>query len=620
MLVGLGGYRSFLFVIAVTWWAVQGWGWARWILNTEARTERATLAADGGLAWLVKNLPRILGICAFGVASFAAWTSDQTLIAVILVLIGIVTYYFFVRRLAWSELPRLNWLDSDTVPQRITWVLLLLAAICGTFIPVRMGEWLGAGAIAFFGLGCLIPAGTWIVHLGRTRRLPALTILIIVAIVFSYFNDNHRIRTLSSEPGVPVPGLTLKDALDQWYSQAPKNINGADNDPVPMVLVAAAGGGLRATFWTTSVLGKLERGTADFHQHIFAISGISGGALGGVLYASALSQLPQDAEPEVRRSFADKLARASGQDYLGPVVAALLFPDLIQRFLPVGFLPDRAKAIEQGWERGYQRVFGDVSCGLDTGFRHLWSTTCRQEAWLPLVLNNGTHEESGRRVITSPLAMEQDEFQDIFPNSLDFFRRHDNEAIAQSTAAHNAARFTYISPAGTLGPDGENGHVLDGGYFENFGATTLHDLLRKIMLIAEEEGMKIRPIVIQLSNDTSLARSILTGKSPDELKSSFGMNETLAPIRGLLSTRTARGVLAVRQLDNYVRSVDGQFYLFHLEKNEHVYLPLGWVLSPASQLEMLDQVCRDSNVENNAAFNKILQAVTDASNVQCPGN
>ena len=317
MLVGLGGYRSFLFVIAVTWWAVQSWGWARWILNTEARTERATLAADGGLAWLVKNLPRILGICAFGVASFAAWTSDQTLIAVILVLIGIVTYYFFVRRLAWSELPRLNWLDSDTVPQRITWVLLLLAAICGTFIPVRMGEWLGAGAIAFFGLGCLIPAGTWIVHLGRTRRLPALTILIIVAIVFSYFNDNHRIRTLSSEPGVPVPGLTLKDALDQWYSQAPKNINGADNDPVPMVLVAAAGGGLRATFWTTSVLGKLERGTADFHQHIFAISGISGGALGGVLYASALSQLPQDAEPEVRRSFADKLARASGQDYLG---------------------------------------------------------------------------------------------------------------------------------------------------------------------------------------------------------------------------------------------------------------------------------------------------------------
>ena len=62
-----------------------------------------------------------------------------------------------------------------------------------------------------------------------------------------------------------------------------------------------------------------------------------------------------------------------------------------------------------------------------------------------------------------------------------------------STAAHNSARFTYVSPAGKLVSSGEKsqnrshsgkksqnrGYVIDGGYFENYGALTALELARR---------------------------------------------------------------------------------------------------------------------------------------------
>ena len=53
-----------------------------------------------------------------------------------------------------------------------------------------------------------------------------------------------------------------------------------------------------------------------------------------------------------------------------------------------------------------------------------------------------------------------------------------------STAAHNSARFTYVSPAGKLvsSRKGQNrGYVIDGGYFENYGALTALELARQLV-------------------------------------------------------------------------------------------------------------------------------------------
>ena len=68
-----------------------------------------------------------------------------------------------------------------------------------------------------------------------------------------------------------------------------------------------------------------------------------------------------------------------------------------------------------------------------------------QESWRPILLLNATHEESGNRIITGHVLIERN----VFIDSLDALHELGKDVRA-STAAHNSARFTYVSPAGDL--------------------------------------------------------------------------------------------------------------------------------------------------------------------------
>jgi hypothetical protein len=118
-----------------------------------------------------------------------------------------------------------------------------------------------------------------------------------------------------------------------------------------------------------------------------------------------------------------------------------------------------------------------------------WGKAAR---WRPILLLNATHEESGKRIITSHVLIERN----VFVDALDGLHLLESDVRA-STAAHNSARFCFISPAGNLGrrqdsagglkswtdldswmevgkrwKENWNGSVIDGGYFENYGALT----------------------------------------------------------------------------------------------------------------------------------------------------
>jgi len=103
----------------------------------------------------------------------------------------------------------------------------------------------------------------------------------------------------------------------------------------PVYIAAAEGGGLRAAYWTTSVLGEIEDATgARFSRHLLAVSGVSGGSLGGATFVAGLVE-PQAACGSPRETSVRECARAFlRRDFLSPVTAYLLFPDLVQRFIP----------------------------------------------------------------------------------------------------------------------------------------------------------------------------------------------------------------------------------------------------------------------------------------------
>jgi hypothetical protein len=117
-----------------------------------------------------------------------------------------------------------------------------------------------------------------------------------------------------------------------------------------------------------------------------------------------------------------------------------------------------------------------------------------------------------------------------------------------STAAHNSARFTYVSPPGRIqrGDTLEFGHVVDGGYFENSGLATLREILD---VIQARDSASI-PIVVYLCNDPIPCKNKLRALPVTERSAVI---DWLGPIKALMSTRDARGSLSradIRALSN----------------------------------------------------------------------
>ena len=160
--------------------------------------------------------------------------------------------------------------------------------------------------------------------------------------------------------------------------------------------------------------------------------------------------------------------------------------------------------------------------------------------------------------------------------------------VRPSTVAHTSARFTYLSPAGTLA-DGT--HLVDGGYFENFGAVTAREVLQAAV---GRYGAKIRPVAVLISNDPELGERDLPSSEaqpPRAVRRETWAGEVLSPLRALLHTRDARGLLAASELRAVAEQGGGDYFQFRLCREPgHRDPALGWVLSAESEDQMRRQL------------------------------
>lgn len=277
------------------------------------------------------------------------------------------------------------------------------------------------------------------------------------------------------------------------------------------------------------------------------------------------------------------------KDFLAPALATFAFINVPATLLPdLGFLGGRSYGLEKAWhEANKDNGIG----GLEGPFLDLFELPIDgADTWQPLLLLNATHQQTGKRIITSHVTISEKTF-------LDAFDMHDlvGEDMPAATAAHSSARFTYISPAGKLRSRNEEeiekktqhrGAVLDGGYFENFGAATALQLSREaIASIADELGPGVLPIYIQISSDPSIQLRDLAKTVPTEDCDQSGAplpyepaewsylfdripikripnddgpalslaNEIFAPLAGILSVRSAHGLLASKELATLAR-------------------------------------------------------------------
>lgn len=461
------------------------------------------------------------------------------------------------------------------------------------------------------------------------RRTPVFLLLLLwIAFADSTGGGTfHDVRVLDGAAPVHA-SLTLKDAWTGWLDRQPAVATplGEGRAAIPMVFVATGGGGIKAAVWTAYVLDCVLRGGpavevdvgicaeiapegSDRTGSVFAASGISGGSLGLIEYVA--NEIATDGTPDP-----GWVSRVLSHDFVSPSLAWQLFVEAPRALLRFDPGRDRAAVLEQSWEAGWlEGTTDDTFPGLTEGFLQTYA----DHPELPLLPLNGTSVEGACRFVVSSLEtdgradgsdcsriqqLERDADGgdptdgEIFASSrdvLDFLcadggRRAD---LALSTAALLSARFPYVSPSGRLPACAGTGsvHVVDGGYLDNSGGTSIAELWGAIGAEVNEynrqvTGSCVVPYLLAIDSGYLATNTEL----PEQV------SEPLAPGAASVSARASRSVegrlVAAlpfrRPLVN--TGIGDRYAIVYLRSEPGAHVPLGWTLSEASFEELQRQL------------------------------
>lgn len=490
---------------------------------------------------------------------------------------------------------------SATSNLSFTAVLAMFLLLVFSVLPVSVPSWLGAPTIFLLWIGSIASVGSILAFAFAPLRLPIFCILAAAAVLFAYLdlNDNHTIRH-SYRTDFQRGAHLSQYEFQSWLDNRPdRSLYERRNYPV--FIVSTEGGGIRAAYFAALVLASIQDRCPAFTNHVFAVSGVSGGSLGAAVFAATAKQLGSRGvnnscglEPKGAGEFQHVAEEVLKSDLLSPMLAAMLFPDLLQRFLPwsiEGF--DRARAFEQALEDAWRvktggGEFSESFFDLSMGWR---------DRSVPSLVLNTTNVETGMRMAISHLDLYEASDSPI-ETVLDV-----NERLTMplSTAVGLSARFPLIAPAGRIPASreqfaGETRRYVDGGYFENSGTATVRDILTAIRAISTGTAYNVDLYVLTIGSEVALPQY-----------SNRGFGEILSPIRTSLNTREARGTVAVAQLLTTIsefrrvgrgawKSAMIQFKL----RQRKIPLPLGWALSESARNEIAAQLVDCEDVTTSA--------------------
>ena len=475
---------------------------------------------------------------------------------------------------------------------------------------VEVPQWIGPVGIILLWGATLAAALFVLSYLAHATRIPFLAIFIVAALTFAGFNinDNHGVRILADAgpaPGEPiVTGRTFE--LAKWMASRPDRDK---YDHYPVFLVATEGGGIRAAYFTATVLAALQERCPAFALHTIAMSGVSGGSLGASVFAGLAADDGRARQENPGCDLAGvsengpmvaKARQTLAADLLSPLLGATLFPDAFQRVLPFPIDAfDRSRALEYAVEESWRSASLAHGGNPDTLASSALGLYTPHNA-VPNLLLNTTEASNGEIVpyttadILKPVFRDQAQIDNgnldcghpvveancvmplpqlkVLPVSAG-----SEYPVALSTAAIVSARFPYLTPAGTmLDPknegrslDSSGGHYVDGGYFENSGTFLLSAILQN--LIGEQLCLQKGPectkvevtgldestlkaarnavfIVIVIQSEPCTRQALGTSCQEAKPASSGHWSELLSPLRALLSTRESRATYSSENL------------------------------------------------------------------------
>lgn len=303
-----------------------------------------------------------------------------------------------------------------------------------------------------------------------------------------------------------TPPFPLELGFLQWLSKFESTPAG---ERIPVFLVSAEGGGIRAAYWTARVMAELdERSKGEFSRHVFVVSGVSGGSVGVTAFVGSTLSLRNDPRGRTQR-----LERFLGQDFLSPMVANMLITEPIWQLMGRGVVP-RDVGFERQLEADWKAQFGDDF--YSRPFLNALSLDGSTD--VPAFMINSTNVELGKRVVFSNLALTP--ASDVYaPFSTVPELRETLADLTVAEVAHLSARFVFVSPPASLVGyvnDASQpprrvprvwGRVVDGGYFDNSGGLGIEDALQE--MLNRRTDAKRAPVVATNPTPADRGRALL---------------------------------------------------------------------------------------------------------------
>jgi hypothetical protein len=383
-------YGSSGIFVAVLFWAVFAWYWAR---TTIDYAFVCPLPGPDSPRWRKRwqgfwadHVPRLIGFAGIFSVAYAFWKAHTVYAATLdnvhadafrsdafRYTAYAVVFYIVVwarRPLMRGLVQRTNLIRSPDVANALapgvapisritglrnplTLLFLLLSLLASPVFyalvawdPVRLSAFFhGAVPAILFGLALIVPVTSALVILSERLRLPVFgAVLVWFVLAPGILGDLHDVRTCrslaqSSDPArrcaVAVNRPLLRQAFFDWWQA-----NQAITEPIaetkvvvpPMVVVATAGGASRAAFWTTQVLGEIAAREERFADRLFMLSGVSGGSLGAVTFRSIVEADRRVSADGKGSALLPKAAYDAAKfienDFLGPALTTGLYVDL----------------------------------------------------------------------------------------------------------------------------------------------------------------------------------------------------------------------------------------------------------------------------------------------------
>jgi Patatin-like phospholipase len=375
--------------------------------------------------WVGKRLARLPADLTPGILDGPRLRSGHEMAGVALLVFGVV--YLGIGIAFWPA-----WVSPEHQPAAMFFLLLLLTVF----------TWLLSGA-AFF--------------LDRTR-LPVFTTLLVVSLLTGFVRTDHQYNV--EEKGRRKVEVLPPTEVVHYWEHGPR---GKENGNTPMIVVATAGGGIRAAAWTAEVITRLQEKCRKVSDALVLVSSVSGGSVGAMFVVG-----PYDGGGDYPVNLEAIRSNAS-RSSLSAVGWGMAYPDLARTSPLAGiFIPetrDRGWSLENAWATAWREAHQDIPT------MRQWRVDVANGT-RPAVIFNATVSENGNRFLvasTDTTSAGTERFFELYPNA----------DINVATAARLSATFPYVSPLARASnePINKGFHIGDGGYYDNSGLLSVVEWL-----------------------------------------------------------------------------------------------------------------------------------------------